>query len=196
MSSETVDTGRRRFLTATTTVVGGAGVVALAIPFIESWQPSARAQAAGVPVDVDVSQLQPGQKIEVAWRGQPVFVIRRTAAAMAQLSKNDPRLKDPNSDESEQPDYAKNESRSRRGEYLVIVAICTHLGCVPLFVPEMKAQPFDSNWPGGFFCPCHKSRFDMAARVFQNVPAPTNLRVPPHAFSADGNSLTVGVDKV
>jgi len=196
MSSDTVDTGRRRFLTATTSVVGGAGVVALAIPFLESWEPSARAQAAGVPVDLDVSQMQPGQKIEVAWRGQPVFVIRRTQAAMAQLSKNDPRLKDPDSKDSDQPEYARNEARSRRGEYLVIVAICTHLGCVPLFRPEVKPEPFDPNWPGGFFCPCHKSRFDMAARVFQNVPAPKNLRVPPHVFSADGNLLTVGADKV
>lgn len=194
MANEGVNTGRRRFLTATTAVVGGAGAIFAAVPFIKSWKPSARAQQAGAPVTVDVSRLLPGQRLTVTWRGQPVWLIRRTEEQVAALPSLDGRLRDPNSENPEQqPAYAANPTRSIRPELAVLIGICTHLGCVPLFRPEMQPQPFDAEWKGGFYCPCHNSRFDLAGRVFEGVPAPTNLRVPPYHFVSD-NALVIGVD--
>ncbi|MEZ5457102.1 MAG: ubiquinol-cytochrome c reductase iron-sulfur subunit [Lysobacteraceae bacterium] len=194
MADQGVDPGRRRFLTATTAVVGGAGAMAAAIPFLSSWQPSARAQSAGAPVTENISKLQSGQLLRITWRGQPVFVVRRTEEMLKALPGEDGRLRDPNSDNpDQQPAYAKNAHRSIKPEYLVLVGICTHLGCVPLFKPEVVAQPFDADWKGGFYCPCHNSRFDLAGRVYQGVPAPANLRVPAHQF-LDDNTLQIGVD--
>lgn len=194
MANEGVNTGRRRFLTATTAVVGGAGAIFAAVPFIKSWKPSARAQVAGAPVTVDVSRLLPGQRLTVTWRGQPVWLIRRTEEQLAALSSLNGQLRDPNSENPEQqPAYAANATRSLRPELAVLIGICTHLGCVPLFRPEMQPQPFDPEWKGGFYCPCHNSRFDLAGRVFEGVPAPTNLRVPPYHFTGDAE-LVIGVD--
>ncbi len=195
MASDGINKKRRRFLTVTTGAVGGVGVAFAAVPFIKAWQPSAKAKAAGAPVEVDISKLEVGQALRVEWRGKPVFVVRRPPAAMDLLPKQDSRLKDPNSDnEDQQPTYAKNGARSlQNGDLLVLVGICTHLGCVPQLVQEMKPQFFDENWAGGFYCPCHKSRFDLAGRVYKGVPAPSNLPVPPYAF-IDSNRIVIGVD--
>lgn len=194
MANQGVNPGRRRFLTATTAVVGGAGAIAAAVPFIASWQPSARAELAGAPVTENISKMELGQQLKLSWRGQPVFVIRRTAQQLQDLPSLDARLRDPNSDNpDQQPAYAKNPHRSVKPEYLVLVGLCTHLGCVPLFKPEVQAEPFDADWKGGFYCPCHNSRFDLAGRVFEGVPAPTNLRVPPYHF-VDDNTLIIGLD--
>jgi ubiquinol-cytochrome c reductase iron-sulfur subunit len=181
-------------LTATTAVVGGAGAIAAAVPFIASWQPSARAQQAGAPVTVDISKLEPGQRVIEQWRGQPVWLIRRTPEQLAALAGEDGRLRDPGSDNPEQqPEYAKNPHRSIKPELAVLVGTCTHLGCSPLFRPDLQPEPFDAQWKGGFYCPCHNSRFDMAGRVYEGVPAPTNLRVPPYHF-IDENRVMIGVD--
>ncbi|HEU4993074.1 MAG TPA: ubiquinol-cytochrome c reductase iron-sulfur subunit [Luteimonas sp.] len=186
--------GRRRFLTATTSVVGAVGAGYLAVPFIKSWNPSARAKLAGAPVTQDISALAEGQQLTLKWRGQPVYVARRSQAMLATLPQQDPLLLDPKSDNTDQqPEYAKNEWRSIKPEILVLVAVCTHLGCAPEFVPELKPQPFDPNWKGGYFCPCHKSRYDLAGRVFQGMPAPANLPVPPYHFENDA-TLVIGVD--
>jgi len=194
MANQGVNTGRRRFLTASTAVVGGVGAVFAAVPFIQSWKPSARAQVAGAPVTVDISRLLPGQRLTATWRGQPVWLIRRTEEQLAALPTQTANLRDPNSENPEQqPAYAQNATRSLRPELLVLVGICTHLGCVPLFRPELVPQPFDNEWKGGFFCPCHSSRFDLAGRVFEGVPAPTNLKVPPYHF-LDDNRVVLGVD--
>ena len=192
MANEGVDYGRRRFLTATTAVVGGAGVVAAAIPFIKSWEPSARAKNAGAPVLADISKVEAGQRLSVLWRGQPVWIVNRTPALLATLPQVDSRLRDPKSEMDQQPKYAQNETRSIKPEWLVVVGICTHLGCSPEFVPEIKPEPFDPEWKGGFFCPCHKSRYDIAGRVFQGVPAPMNLVVPPYQFVSD-KQILIGV---
>ncbi len=193
MANQGVNQGRRRFLTASTAVVGAVGAGFAAVPFIQSWWPSARAEAAGAPVRTDVSKLEPGQKMTVEWRGKPVFVFRRTQEMLELLPKQDPRLRDPNSDvESQQPAFAKNGYRSIKPEIMVLVAICTHLGCVPEYVPEIGPQPYDEEWAGGLYCPCHKSRFDLAGRVYQGVPAPTNLVVPPYHFP-DDNHVLIGV---
>jgi ubiquinol-cytochrome c reductase iron-sulfur subunit len=186
--------GRRRFLTATTAVVGAVGAGYLAVPFIKSWNPSARAKLAGAPVTQDISALAEGQQLTLKWRGQPVYVARRSQAMLATLPQMDPLLLDPKSDNTDQqPEYAKNEWRSIKPEILVLVAVCTHLGCAPEFVPELKPQPFDPDWKGGYFCPCHKSRYDLAGRVFQGMPAPANLPVPPYHFETD-TTLVIGVD--
>jgi ubiquinol-cytochrome c reductase iron-sulfur subunit len=186
--------GRRRFLTATTSVVGAVGAGYLAVPFIKSWNPSARAKLAGAPVTQDISALAEGQQLTLKWRGQPVYVARRSQAMLATLPQQDPLLLDPKSDNTDQqPEYAKNEWRSIKPEILVLVAVCTHLGCAPEFVPELKPQPFDPNWKGGYFCPCHKSRYDLAGRVFQGMPAPANLPVPPYHFEDDA-TIVIGVD--
>ncbi|MDF4001938.1 ubiquinol-cytochrome c reductase iron-sulfur subunit [Luteibacter sp. PPL201] len=193
-NEEVVDHGRRRFLTATTAVVGGAGVIAAVVPFIKSWEPSARAKAAGAPVTVDISAIEAGQKVTFAWRSLPVFVVNRTTDQLAQLKGLDPRLLDPSSsDTGQQPKYATNPTRSIKPEWLVVIGLCTHLGCVPDFVPDIKPEPFDANWKGGFFCPCHKSRYDLAGRVFSGVPAPKNLAVPPYHF-IDDSHIQIGVD--
>lgn len=190
MSSDDADNNRRRFLTAATVVVGAVGTVAVAVPFLGSWNPSARARTAGAPVVADISKLEPGQQIIVKWRGKPVWVVRRDDQALATLAKVTDKLRDPASDESAQPEYAKNEYRSRKPEYLIMEGICTHLGCSPTYVPEITA-----DFQGGFFCPCHGSRFDFAGRVYQGVPAPLNLPVPPHYFVSDGVIL-IGEDGV
>jgi len=190
MSADGVDNNRRRFLTAATVVVGAVGTVAVAIPFVKSWNPSARARAAGAPVEADISKLEPGQQIIVKWRGKPVWVVRRGEQALETLIKVTDKLSDADSDESIQPDYARNEHRSIKPEYLIIEGICTHLGCSPTYVPTITA-----DFQGGFFCPCHGSKFDFAGRVYSGVPAPTNLPVPPHYFINDGLIL-IGEDGV
>lgn len=195
MANQGVNSGRRRFLTATTAVVGAVGAGFAAVPFIKSWQPSARAQVAGAPVEVDISKIEVGQRLTVQWRGQPVWLVRRTPEQLAALPAQDSRLRDPKSvNPEQQPEYARNEHRSIKPELLVLVGLCTHLGCVPLFRPELQAQPFDADWKGGFYCPCHNSRFDMAGRVYEGVPAPTNLKVPPYRF-IDDNRVMIGVDE-
>lgn len=194
MANEGVNPGRRRFITATTAVVGGVGVAFAAVPFIKSWTPSAKAQVAGAPVEVDLSKIEVGQRYVVQWRGQPVWILRRNENVLSRLPGLKERLRDPESQVSDQqPGYAQNDHRSIKPEWMVLVGLCTHLGCAPLYVPEMVPQPFDSQWQGGFFCPCHNSRFDMAGRVYQGVPAPTNLRVPPHRF-LDDERIQIGVN--
>jgi ubiquinol-cytochrome c reductase iron-sulfur subunit len=195
MANEEVNSGRRRFLTATTAVVGAVGVGFAAVPFLSSWKPSARAQVAGAPVDVNISKLEnePGMRMIVQWRGKPVWIFKRTPEQLAALPTLDERLRDPKSENADQtPEFARNEARSIKPDVAVIVGICTHLGCVPGYVPEMLPQPFDASWKGGFYCPCHQSRFDLAGRVFQGVPAPSNLEVPPYHF-VDDTHLVVGV---
>ena len=193
MANEVIDHGRRRFLTFTTAAVGGVGVVAAAVPFIKSWEPSAKAKAAGAPVIADISKIEKGQMVKFSWRGLPVFVVNRTKQQLQFLPSQDPRLKDPKSSNTDQqPAYAKNEYRSIKPEWLVVIGICTHLGCVPDFVPDIKPEPFDPDWKGGFFCPCHKSRYDMAGRVYDGVPAPANLAVPPYHFINDTH-VQIGV---
>jgi ubiquinol-cytochrome c reductase iron-sulfur subunit len=190
MPSDDTDNDRRRFLTAATVVVGAVGTVAVAVPFLSSWSPSARAKTAGAPVQADIGKLEPGQQIIVKWRGKPVWVVRRDDASLETLPEVDDQLRDPKSNESIQPEYAKNEYRSRKPETLIMVGICTHLGCSPTYVPEITA-----DFKGGFFCPCHGSKFDFAGRVYQGVPAPTNLTVPPHYYVSD-SIIVIGEDGV
>jgi len=191
---EQVDEGRRHFLLVATTAVGVVGAVATAVPFLASWRPSARAQALGGPVEADISKLQTGELMKVEWRGQAVYIVRRSTDMVANLPKHDANLRDPQSLESEQPDYAKNETRSLKPEYLVLVGVCTHLGCAPLGKFQAGDAEVAADWPGGFYCPCHGSKFDLAGRVFKDVPAPLNLRVPSYYFSSD-NTVVIGVDK-
>jgi len=194
MSTDGVNQGRRRFLIAATAGVGAVGVVGVAVPFVKSWNPSAKAKAAGAPVEVDISKLEPGQRVIAAWRGKPVWVLRRTPEALANLKLVEAELRDPQSEVEQQPAYARNAHRSRKPEILVLMGICTHLGCSPLYRPEVAPVDLGASWKGGFFCPCHGSRFDMAGRVFQGVPAPKNLEVPPHSFKSD-SVIIVGVDE-
>lgn len=195
MTTEGVNDGRRRFLVAATSAVGVAGAVAIAVPFLGSWNPSASAKAAGAPVKADISKIEPGAMIVVEWRGKPVYVVRRTEDQLELLDTVDEFLRDPNSEVlSQQPEYVTSKGRSLRPDLLVIEGLCTHLGCAPTFRPEVGAADLGGDkWVGGFFCPCHGSRFDLAGRVFSGVPAPTNLVVPPHSFEGD-NILVVGVD--
>ncbi|TRW50426.1 ubiquinol-cytochrome c reductase iron-sulfur subunit [Aliidiomarina halalkaliphila] len=192
MSNAPVDKGRRRFLTVATSVVGGAGVVGAAVPFIVSWNPSAKARIAGAPVEVKIDKIEPGQLIRAEWRGSPVWIIRRTQAMLDSLPLIENRLRDPESNAPQQPDYAKNEYRSIKPELFVAVGLCTHLGCSPQFIPRNfgVAEGVDS----GFFCPCHGSRFDIAGRVFSGVPAPANLVVPPHYYIND-DTIMVGAEE-
>ncbi len=195
MSNEGVDRSRRRFITAAASAVGGVGVVFAAVPFVSSWRPSARAEAIGAPVEVDVSKLEPGQSMTVQWRGKPVWVVRRTEEMLDALSGVEGRLRDPASEEpTQQPEYAANPHRSIKPEILVLVGLCTHLGCSPTYRPEVAPADLGPDWQGGFFCPCHGSRFDMAGRVYSGVPAPLNLEVPPHSYLSD-KRLIVGVDQ-
>lgn len=191
--SEGADLKKRRFLTATTSVIGAVGVVGVAVPFIASWQPSTRAKAAGAPVEADISKLGPGELLRVKWRGKPVWIMRRTEKNLADLETLDPKLADPASDMPQQPDYAKNPHRSRKPEVWVAVGICTHLGCSPTYRPEVAPEDLGPDWVGGFYCACHGSRFDLAGRVYSGVPAPTNLVIPPYQF-LDDNTLLVGDD--
>ena len=188
---------RRYFLIGATSVVGGVGVVGAAVPFVASWMPSAKARALGAPITIDISKLQPGEMLGPvpAWRGQPVFVIYRKPEAIEVLEQARDDLADPNSENVEmQPGYAQNPWRSKRPEIGVYVGLCTHLGCSPKFHGEVQPEPFDENWQGGFFCPCHGSKFDMAGRVTKGVPAPDNLPVPPYQFLSD-SVIQVGVDE-
>ncbi len=195
MSGDGVNKARRRFLTAATSVVGAAGAVGIAVPFVGSWNPSAKAKAAGAPVKADISKLEPGQMVIVEWRGMPVYVVNRTEAMLAELPALNDSLKDPESLTAKQPDYIQGIDRSIRPNLLVILGLCTHLGCAPKFRPEVGGElsTADDVWRGGFFCPCHGSKFDLSGRVYADVPAPTNLEVPPHSY--EGNDiLVVGVD--
>ena len=194
MSTGGVDTGRRRFLTAATTVVGGVGAAVTLVPFLASFKPSARAQAAGAPVEVDISKMEPGQRLTVEWRGKPVWIVRRTDGMLGDLKSLSGQLRDPDSVKDQQPDYARNDSRAIKPEYLVVVGICTHLGCSPTFRPEVAPVDLGVEWKGGFFCPCHGSRFDLAGRVYEGVPAPLNLVIPPHTYVSDSRVL-IGVDQ-
>jgi ubiquinol-cytochrome c reductase iron-sulfur subunit len=191
---EPVNEGRRRFLTATTAVVGAVGAGFVAVPFIKSWNPSARAKLAGAPVTADISALAEGQRLVLEWRGQPIWIVKRSKQMLDVLPTLDSRLRDPKSTNlDQQPEYAKNELRSIKPEVSVLVGLCTHLGCSPEMKAEIKPEPFDPEWKGGYFCPCHKSRFDMAGRVFDGVPAPINLLVPPHHYENDA-TIVIGVD--
>lgn len=193
MASEGVDKGRRRFLTGSVAVVGAAGVVGAAVPFVKMWQPSARARAAGAPVEVLIDKLEPGQQLKAEWRGRPVWILRRTPEMLASLDVVEEELRDPNSlVEDQQPPYAQNQHRSIKPEYLVVIGVCTHLGCSPMFVPEVEPQPYAEDWQGGYFCPCHGSAFDLAGRVYEGVPAPVNLQIPPYSF-IDETRILIGV---
>jgi ubiquinol-cytochrome c reductase iron-sulfur subunit len=191
--AEQVDRSRRHFLLVATTVTGLAGAAMTAVPFLESWKPSARAQALGAPVEVDISKIEPGAMIKVEWRGQAIFVVRRTQEMLASLAAVNDKLRDPTSEESEQPSYAKNEARALNPEFLVAVGVCTHLGCAPMSRFQPQDAELGADWPGGFYCPCHGSKFDLAGRVFKDVPAPLNLRIPPYRFINDGRVL-IGAD--
>jgi ubiquinol-cytochrome c reductase iron-sulfur subunit len=180
---EVLDRNRRHFLSVAAAVTGGVGVAAAAVPFLSSLQPSARARALGAPVEVSVGMLEPGEMVRVVWRGKVVYVVRRGEEMLARLDKTEEFLRDPNSEVAEQqPEYAANQYRSIKPEYLVVIGVCTHLGCAPLAQFEVGPAP---DWFGGFFCPCHGSRFDLAGRVYKGVPAPTNLNVPPYRFVRD-----------
>ncbi|MCK5895546.1 MAG: ubiquinol-cytochrome c reductase iron-sulfur subunit [Cocleimonas sp.] len=195
MANSKVDKGRRRFLVAATSVIGAAGGAAMATPFVMSLTPSARALAAGAPVEVNISKIEAGQLIRVIWRGKPVWVVNRTAEMIAKLPSVDPKLKDPDSEVvQQQPDYAQNIHRAIKEQYLVLVGICTHLGCSPTFRPELAPADLGANWPGGWYCPCHGSRFDMAGRVMKGSPAGTNLVVPPYYYK-DDTTILVGESK-
>ncbi|MBG58480.1 MAG: ubiquinol-cytochrome c reductase iron-sulfur subunit [Porticoccus sp.] len=186
-----VNEPRRRFLIGATSFVAGAGVVGVATPFVQSWNPSAKAKAVGAPVQVDISKIDPGAMITVAWQGKPVWVVRRTAENLKNLALEEHReeLRDPDSEVNQQPEYAKNSYRSIKEEYFVAVGICTHLGCVPNYEPDGRAEVKHAL----FFCPCHGSKFDLAGRVFTGVPAPTNLIIPPHQYLGN-NVLEIGSD--
>jgi ubiquinol-cytochrome c reductase iron-sulfur subunit len=187
--SDQVDTGRRQFLTVATVATGVVGAAFAAVPFLASWKPSARAKALGAPVEVDISKIEPGAMIKVEWRGKAVYIVHRTPQMLTQLEGMAPLLRDPDSTHSEQPDFARSPARALKPEYLVLVGVCTHLGCAPLdrFTPGDVAVAAD--WPGGFFCPCHGSKFDLSGRVFKDVPAPTNLSVPPYRYLSDSRLL-------
>jgi|TARA_B100001057_G_scaffold495076_1_gene593227 ubiquinol-cytochrome c reductase iron-sulfur subunit len=193
MSNVPLNNGRRRFLTATTAVVGGVGALGVAVPFIKSWNPSEKAKAAGAPVDVDISKLEEGQIMRVEWRGKPVWVVRRAKSVLDSLNSLDDQLRDPASQEGQQPKYAQNEYRSIKAEFFVAVGICTHLGCSPTYLPDSFNEQVQGV-KSGFFCPCHGSKFDMAGRVFQGVPAPLNLVVPKHMYLSD-SKIRIGVEE-
>src|SRR4051812_20102382 len=188
-----VDESRRNFLVAATAGTGAIGAVLTAVPFLASWSPSESARAAGLPTEVDLSKIEPGQMATFFWRKQPIYVVRRTPEMVASLKAHNDSLKDPESKASDQPTYAKNEDRSLKPDVLVLIGTCTHLGCLP----KTRFSPNDAtvmaNWPGGFFCPCHGSKFDLAGRVFNGSPASVNLRIPPYSFPSD-NKLVIGVD--
>ncbi|HAZ41812.1 MAG TPA: ubiquinol-cytochrome c reductase iron-sulfur subunit [Methylococcaceae bacterium] len=186
-----VDNEKRRFLTQAAGAVGAVGTGFLAVPFLSSMKPSAKAEALGAPVEVDIEKLEPGQRIVVLWRGKPVWVLRRTPEALQAISELDGEVLDPHSEQSGQPLSSKNEARSIRPEIFVAVGVCTHLGCSPVFRPEVAPADLGADWKGGFFCPCHGSKFDLAGRVYKGVPAPVNLEIPPYYFASE-NRIVVG----
>jgi ubiquinol-cytochrome c reductase iron-sulfur subunit len=192
MNKDGIDIERRRFLTTATTVIGGIGAAYVAVPFLASLRPSAKAEAAGAPVQIDISKMAEGEQLTVEWRGKPVWIVKRTDQMLAELPKLDKDLRDPFSKVDQQPEYARNEYRAIKPEYFVAVGICTHLGCVPTYRPQPGSV--DATWPGGFFCPCHGSKFDMAGRVYKGVPAPTNLEIPPYQYLEE-TVILVGLGK-
>ncbi|MEC5206215.1 ubiquinol-cytochrome c reductase iron-sulfur subunit [Vogesella perlucida] len=194
MSEQHVDAGRRRFLTVATSAVGGVAAAGVAVPFLMSFAPSERAKAAGAPVEVDISKLEAGQKINVEWRGKPVWVLSRTPEQLKNLATIEGELLDPKSESPEQPEYCKNATRSIKPEILVAVGICTHLGCSPTHRPDIAPADLGPKWVGGFYCPCHGSKFDLSARVYSGVPAPKNMEIPPHKYLSD-TVLLIGDDK-
>ncbi len=191
MSEAVMDLGKRRFLLTASSVVGGVASAAIVYPFVASMMPSQRAKAAGAPVEIDISKIESGSYVTVEWRGKPVWVVNRTSEMLDGLAKHDNLLADPGSESSEQPDYAKNVGRALKAHenYLVVVGVCTHLGCSPTFRPTVAAADLGADWPGGFFCPCHGSKFDLAGRVFKGVPAPINLIIPPYKYLSDTRLL-------
>lgn len=193
MSNAPVDHGRRRFLTIATSVVGGVGAVGAAVPFVASWMPSERAKQAGAAVSADISKLEPGQLIRVEWRGKPVWIVKRPQAMLDELATHEDKLRDPESEIEQQPAYAQNRHRSKKPEIFVAVGICTHLGCSPTYIINDFAAQVEGV-KSGFFCPCHGSKFDMAGRVFQSVPAPKNLQIPPYMF-IDDDTIVIGEDE-
>jgi ubiquinol-cytochrome c reductase iron-sulfur subunit len=193
MSADEVDLKKRRLLTVATSVVGAIGAAYVAVPFIASMNPSARAKAAGAPVEADIGKLEPGQILRVKWRGKPVWVVKRTEQNLKDLASLNDRLADPNSDQPQQPEYCKNETRAIKPEIFIAIGICTHLGCSPTYRPEVAPEDLGPDWKGGFFCPCHGSTFDIAGRVYAGVPAPTNLVIPPHHFVSD-TQIVIGLD--
>jgi len=190
---EGIDATRRKFLTLATGATAAVGVICAAVPFVESWNPSERARALGAPVEVDLSKMEVGQLITAMWRQQVIYIVRRPQNLVDALSRNDAELKDPHSDDSDQPDYAKNEMRSRTAEFLVTIGYCTHLGCLPKAFFDPGDPLLGADWPGGFRCPCHGSRYDMAGRVFDGSPAPANLVVPPYSYRTP-TALVIGTD--
>lgn len=193
-NSAAVDPGKRRFLIAVTAAAGAVAAAGVAVPFLASMAPSERAKALGAPTEVDISKLEPGQLVRSEWRGKVIWVVRRTKEMLDNLKQLDAQVADPKSEISEQPAYAKNEVRALKPEFFVVVGICTHLGCSPTFRPEVAPADLGPEWKGGFFCPCHGSRFDLAGRVYKGVPAPTNLPVPPHMYVSETRVL-IGADK-
>ena len=190
-----VDTKRRRFLVNSTSVIAAVGAGFVAVPFLSSWMPSERAKNAGAPVEVDISKLEEGRLLIVEWQSKPVWIVKRSAKTLSDLVTLDDILSDPNSENvDQQPAYAQNANRSIKPEISVLVGICTHLGCSPTFRPDIAAADLGADWLGGFFCPCHSSKFDLAGRVYQGVPAPTNLVVPPHMYVSD-NVIVIGEDE-
>ena len=194
MSNDGVNAGRRRFLVAATSVVGAAGAAGAAVPFVGSWFPSAKAKAAGAPVKVNISKIEPGQQMIAEWRGQPVFIVRRTEEILKNLDKVAANVADPESKASVQPTYVDPKLRSIQPEILILVGLCTHLGCSPSYRPEVAPADLGAEWVGGYFCPCHGSKYDLAGRVYKSQPAPLNLPVPPHSYESDA-VIVVGVDQ-
>ena len=195
MNNEGVDKSKRQFLTSALTVVGAVGTGYLAVPFLAQMQPSTKAMAAGAPVEVDISKMEPGQLLRVAWRGKPVWILNRTPEVLETLKTLNDKLRDPLSNESIQPTYTKNPVRSLKPEIFIAVGLCTHLGCSPTFRPEIAPADRGRDWKGGFFCPCHGSWFDLAGRVYQDVPAPTNLEIPPYRY-VTSTQIIIGEDTV
>ncbi len=193
VNGQKMNASKRKFLIAATSAVGGVAAASVAIPLVMSMLPSARAKAAGAPVEVDISKVEPGAILTVEWRGKPVWIVNRTPEMLKDLPTLDSQLADPGSEMPQQPEYCKNPTRSIKPEYLVAVGICTHLGCSPTFRKDVGAADLGADWKGGFFCPCHGSRFDLAARVYSGVPAPTNMVIPPHQYLSDAK-LLIGVD--
>jgi len=193
MENKNIDQSRRRFLTTAATVVGGVGAVTASVPFVSNMNPSAKTKAIGAPVEVDISDIEPGGRLIEKWQGKPVWILRRTDEMLKDISTLNDDVSDPKSDESAQPEYAKNEYRALKEEFFVVIGICTHLGCSPNFVLKEDGANISTDWKGGFFCPCHGSRFDFAGRVFKGVPAPRNLVIPPYKFISP-TRLLIGDD--